>query len=392
MFRNILRISVLCFFVAATGQCPAAEPDVTIRILYAEQKNDRPPVLSGIAPVPEDLGLQGARLGVSDNVSGGKFLGRTFRLEEVIAKPGESLLAKLDILQAPDFVILNAPADVVTAIADLPGAKDKIIFNVAAYDERLREEDCRVNVLHTLPSRAMLTDALAQFLVAKKWTSVLLMAGARDNDKAYAESFRHSAAKFNLVIVADKPWELEADLRESAATEIPLLTQDGGEDVVVVADENDDFGPLIPYNTFFARPVVGTHGLRPAGWSHVIETWGARQLQNRFEEQASRPMRNVDFAAYIAVRVVGEGALRLKTTDAAQMRQLIVSEELRLSAFKGRGLTFRDWNGQMRQPIHLVTEQAQIADAPFESFLHEVTDLDTLGLDRPETKCTEFNR
>jgi ABC transporter substrate binding protein (PQQ-dependent alcohol dehydrogenase system) len=160
----------------------------------------------------------------------------------------------------------------------------------------------------------------------------------------------------------------------------------------VVADENDDFGPLIPYNTFYARPVAGTQGLRPTGWSNVIETWGARQLQNRFEALAGRPMRDVDFAAYIAMRVVSEGALRLKTADTRQMRALIMSEDLQLSAFKGRGLTFRDWNGQLRQPIHLVTEQAQIADAPYEAFLHEVTDLDTLGLDRPETKCMEFNK
>ncbi len=365
---------------------------MNVRVLYAEQKTEPSPVLSGMVPVPEDLGLQGARLGLADNISGGTFLGQTYELEEVIAQPDESLVGKLNLAKAADFIVLNAPAEVVTAIADMPGAKNKIIFNVASYDERLREEDCRVNVLHTLPSRAMLTDALAQFLVVKKWINVLLLAGARDNDKLYADSFRRSAAKFGLTIAADKPWELEADLRESASTEIPLLTQDADTDVVVVADENDDFGPLIPYNTYYARPVVGTQGLRPTGWSNVIETWGARQLQNRFEALAGRPMRDVDFAAYIAMRVVGEGALRLKTADTRQMRALIMSDDLQLSAFKGRGLTFRDWNGQLRQPIHLVTGQAQIADAPYEAFLHEVTDLDTLGLDRPETKCTEFNK
>jgi ABC transporter substrate binding protein (PQQ-dependent alcohol dehydrogenase system) len=67
-----------------------------------------------------------------------------------------------------------------------------------------------------------------------------------------------------------------------------------------------------------------------------------------------------------------------------------MSEDLNLSAYKGRGVTFRRWNGQLRQPIHLVTKETQVAAAPFEEFLHEFSDLDTLGLDKPETRCTKF--
>jgi ABC transporter substrate binding protein (PQQ-dependent alcohol dehydrogenase system) len=389
MLRKSLKSFVLAAELLSCVNWAQAE-ELKVRIIYAEQQFERPAVLSGMRPIPEDLGLQGARLGIFDNISGGKFLQQSYELEEVIATPPEKLTEKLKLTGAADFIILNAPADVVTAVADLPEAKDKVIFNIGARDERLREEDCRANVLHTGPSHAMLADAVAQFLLVKKWTNVMLLAGARDNDKLYADAFRRAATKFSLNMSVDKPWALEADMRENAATEIPLLTQDADTDVVVVMDENDDFGPLIPFNTYYARPVLGTHGLIAAGWSDMIETWGARQLQNRFEELAKRPMRETDFAAYLAARVVGEGVLRLKTGDTKQLRSFFLSEDLQLSAFKGRGLTFRNWNGQLRQPIHLVTKDAQISEAPYEQFLHEVTDLDTLGLDRPETKCGRF--
>jgi ABC transporter substrate binding protein (PQQ-dependent alcohol dehydrogenase system) len=391
MLRKCLKLLVAGGYIWACVN-PAQAEDLMVRILYAEQQVERPAILSGLRPVPDDEGSQGARLGIADNMSGGKFLGQSYVLEEVIASPSERLSEKLDLTAAPDYIILNAPADVVTVIADSPQAINKIIFNVGAHDERLREVDCRSNVLHTLPSYAMLADAIAQFLLVKKWQSVMLLSGARDNDRLHAESFRRSASKFGLTLDADKPWSLEADMRESAATEIPLLTQDANTDVVVVIDANDDFGPLIPYNTSYARPVLGTHGLVATGWSDVIETWGARQLQNRFEEQAKRPMREIDFAAYLAARVVGEGVSRLKTDDVAKLRPFILSEDLQLSAFKGRGLTFRDWNGQLRQPIHLVTSDAQISDAPYEAFLHEMTDLDTLGIDKPETTCERFGK
>jgi ABC transporter substrate binding protein (PQQ-dependent alcohol dehydrogenase system) len=275
-------------------------------------------------------------------------------------------------------------------IADLPAAKDKIIFNVAARDESAREENCRANLLHTIPSRAMLTDAVAQYLLVKKWLNVLLLAGQQSNDLAYAEAMRNSATKFGLTITADKSWSLEGDMRETAANEIPLITQGTNYDVVALADENDDFGSLIAFNTDMPRPIVGTHGLVATGWSDVIEPWGAVQLQNRFVKLAGRGMNEIDFAAWTATHIVGEAATRTKSADVKTLRSFMLSDKFNMAAFKGRGVTFRNWNGQLRQPIHLVTKETQVAMAPFEGFLHAVNEMDTLGKDMPETKCMKF--
>jgi ABC transporter substrate binding protein (PQQ-dependent alcohol dehydrogenase system) len=380
-------------FVFWVGFASVSHADgLNITILYGEQKIERSATLSGLHPVPEDLGLRGAELAMIDNQETGHFTKDTYKLEQLSAPIGTHLT---DVLAAhannlPDYLIINAPQDELLRIADLPQLKDKIIFNVAARDESAREENCRTNVLHTIPSRAMLADAVAQFLLVKKWTNILLLPGPKIGDMAYADAFRNAATKFGLTIVAEKPWSLEGDMRETAATEIPLITQGSTYDVIVVADESDDFGSLISYNSDLPRPIVGTHGLVATGWSDVIEPWGAIQLQNRFVKLSGRGMREVDFAAWVAIRVVGEAVTRTKSADLKALRAFILSDELNMAAFKGRAVTFRNWNGQLRQPIHLVTKETQVAMAPFEGFLHATNDLDTLGPDLPESKCLKF--
>jgi ABC transporter substrate binding protein (PQQ-dependent alcohol dehydrogenase system) len=388
----LIRCFVMVFLAAGAVPLPArGETPQTVRILYAEQAFVRPPTLSGLISVPPDLGLRGVDLATSQNNGAGKFTNKIFVVEKLVAKPGESLSQMLSQRQdLPQAIILNAPSAEVLKVADLPNLQGKLLFNASSRDEGLREEDCRANLLHTIPSRSMLADALAQFLRQKRWDNWLLLPGPTVDDQAFNAALKKSAEKFGFTIVAEKPWALEGDMRESAGTEIPLITQGSDYDVVLVSDESNDFGPLIAYNTDLPRPVAGTHGLVTTGWSNVIEPWGAIQLQNDFQAMAKRPMTEADYAVYIAARAIGEAALRINADDPKALRDYIMSEDLNLSAYKGRGVTFRRWNGQLRQPIHLVTKETQVATAPFEEFLHEYSDLDTLGLDKPETRCTKF--
>src|SRR4029077_6153195 len=73
-------------------------------------------------------------------------------------------------------------------------------------DDRLREKDCRANLLHLLPSRAMLGDALVQYLVVKRWANFLLGVGHSEGDREFAADIRHAAQKFQARIVEEKPW------------------------------------------------------------------------------------------------------------------------------------------------------------------------------------------
>ena len=248
--------------------------------------------------------------------------------------------------------------------------------------------DCRANVLHVAPSRQMLTDALLQFLLSKRWTKLLLVSGPHPEDKLYADALRHSVKKFGAKIVAETTFDAHgADIRDTASKEFLLATRGPEHDVVAVADEADEFGTNLVFNTDTPRPVVGTQGLTPAAWGRPVEAWAAVQLQNRFKKLANRPMRPIDYAGWMAVHAVGEAAVQLKSVDTGAIHDLLLKPSFEVGGFKGRTLSFRAWNGELRQPIFDLWADAVVATAPLEGFLHQHTDLDTIGLDAPESAC-----
>ena len=390
MLRLIPILTATACAITAGSKLHANELD--INIVYLEQQRERPPVLSNLVVHPEDEGEQGAILGTADNNTTGKFLKDTYTLETIIVPPEEDVVAAAQaVLEGTKLVVLNMPSDKLLQIADLPAAADDLLFNAGSANVSLRSAGCRANMLHTLPSRAMLTDALMQFFKKRKWDSIYLLEGNRDVDKLYAASVRTSANKFRVSIAAEKQWIDDADMRRNASAEIPVFTQARKYDAVVVADEDDDFGQYVQYNTWLPRPVAGTAGLEPVAWDRVVEQWGAAQLQSRFEEQTERSMTSLDYAAWAAVRSIGEAVTRTQNTDPATIGEYLLSDKFALAGFKGAKMTYRKWNGQLRQPIPLVHPQSVVALAPIEGFLHHTSELDTLGLDQPESACEEMN-
>ena len=386
MVRTIL---ALLFFLPAI---PALAADLTVRILYLERRTPPPPALSNLDPIPEDLGLAGAMLGVADSNTTGKFLGHSYTLETMILDEEADLAEAIAALgpDAPDLILAKAPADDLLALADLPSAAEALIFNVGAADVRLRRADCRANLLHTLPSRAMLADAIAQFLVKKRWTRWFLVQGPSDGDRLYAEALRAAAKKFNTDIVADKPWPFAADMRRSAGAEAPAFTQVDAYDILLATDEAGDYARYLQYNTWDPRPIGAGAGLIATGWSRVVEQWGAAQLQGRFVEQSDRAMQDVDYAAWAAVRAISTAVTRASVSEAPAIRAFLLSDAFELGGFKGRKLSFRGWNGQLRQPIPLTSAGALVAQAPLDGFLHPKSEMDTLGYDRGVAGCTAF--
>jgi ABC transporter substrate binding protein (PQQ-dependent alcohol dehydrogenase system) len=378
-------------FALAAATAGAAEP-LAVRVLYLERQVERPPVLYNYDPHPQDEGLAGALLGVDDNATTGKFLGQSYELGAVVVPPGEDFLAaaRAALAAGDRLIVANAPAADLLALADLPEAEDALIFNGGAWDDALRGEGCRANVLHSLPALSMLTDALAQFLMVRQWDEWFLVQGEGPGDAAYVAALRASAEKFGAEIVDARTVAFDADMRRNMQQEGPALTQGEDHDVIVVADVIEDWARYLPFNTWQARPVVGTEGLRPVAWDGVLEQWGAVQLQNRFERLASRRMLPVDYGVWAAVRSIGEAATRTGAADPGALRDYLLSDRFELAGFKGLAMTYRPWDGQLRQPIPLVTRNALAGLAPFDAYLHEVSPLDTLGVDRPETDCEAF--
>ncbi|MEM7488520.1 MAG: ABC transporter substrate-binding protein [Pseudomonadota bacterium] len=378
-------------FAACLLAWPAGAVEVVVAHLRVVQPP--PPVLSQLEVRPGGLGLDGTRLGREDNATTGGFLGHDYAVAAFeVEVDGDVAGVARQVLAETSLLIVDAPRGALLAIADLPEAAGALIFNASEGDPSLRNEACRANLLHTVPSTAMRTDALAQFLTVRRWDDLVLVAGEHAADLAYADALERSLTKFGLEVDARKTWAFDADMRRNAAAEVPLFTQGFGDyDALLVADELGDFGRFLLYNTWEPRPVAGSEGLTAETWAPVVEQWGAIQLQNRFQDLAGRGMAPEDWAAWAAMRAIGEGVTRTNGADPAALRAFLLSDDFELAGFKGRPLTFRAWNGQLRQPIPIVHPRALVASAPLEGFLHQRTELDTLGLDEPESECTAFN-
>lgn len=383
-------LSALIVSVVLSASSAAAE--IAVPVIFFHQQVELPPTLSNLDPIPEDRGEMGARLGLADNRTTGGFLGHNYSLETVIVPvDGDPVAEAREALARSPFLILDAPAQVQQAIADMPEAAQAILFNSSSRDVGLRDAGCRPNLLHTLPSNLMRSDALMQFARTKRWERLALIEGEHPADTLFAETLRASATKYGIRISAEKVWSFDADMRRNASQEVPLFTQELGEyDLLVVSDELNDFGRYIAYNTWLPRPVAGSEGLVPTAWAPVVEQWGAAQLQSRFRELAARPMLSHDYAAWAAMRTIGEAVTRTNSGDPSTLRDFILSDAFELAGFKGRPLSYRSWNGQLRQPIPLVTPRALAAQAPLPGFLHQRNEMDSLGLDAPESKCTAF--
>lgn len=388
MLRNL--VASLALVCTGTGAFAQALEVPLVWLRHAEPER---PVLSNLDPIPEDSGRAGAELALEDNATTGKFLGQKYSLEIIeVGKDDDPLPAARAALAASPFVVLDAPAATMLAIADLPEAQGAILFNAAASDVSLRAENCRANLFHTKSSYTMQADALMQFARFKRWDDLVMIVGNAPEDADLAAAFDTSATKFGLQIAETKQWIFDADMRRNAAQEVPLFTQDlAAHDMLLIADVANDFARYIAYNTWEPRPIAGSEGLRPVSWAPVVEQWGAAQLHSRFADLAGRDMDPSDYAAWAAIRAVGEAVTRTKSADPAVLRAYLLSDDFELAGFKGRPLSFRSWNGQLRQPIPLVTRAALVAQAPLPGYLHQRTELDTLGIDQPETTCTAFN-
>lgn len=378
------------FFQLVNVNLVYAKSKQIIDIAYLTQEQIAPPQLSNAEPFIKNKGIIGAELGIDDDNTTGEFTGQQFNLKKFIVPLDGNITDTFNkaISHHFQYVIVNLPVTQLTQLADLPATKDLLLLDVATMDDALRNEQCRNNVLHLLPSRAMRADALAQYMMKKRWDKWFLVVGSTQEDRLFAEAIRRAAKRFGMKIIADKTWEHTFDARRTEQSDVAVFTQiDDAYDVVVVADEQGQFGEYLDYRTWNPRPVIGTQGLMATAWHKTHEQWGAIQIQNRFKEKAGRWMEEQDYAAYLATRALGEAATRTKSNDIKQLKAYILSDAFALQGYKGNPLSFRTWDGQLRQPILLAAPKSLVAVAPIEGFLHPKTELDTLGYDQPETQC-----
>ena len=305
------------------------------------------------------------------------------KVEAVEAASADEAKAQATRLEKAGAVALVT--DLPTAWTQATAAASKLpILNAGNADNLLREQGCRANLFHTLPSERMFSDALAQTLVARKWSRVLLLTGPEPDDVARSAVVQASIKRYGLKLVAQRPFKMSADPRERDMANPLLLTGNTEYDAVWVVDTDGEFARTLPYRTALPRPVVGNGGLMAEAWAPRFERFGAPQLAKRFLKAQQRPMTGIDWAAWQAAKAIIQAAL---AAPPPKLMQTLLGADFTLDGFKGSRLSFRAWDRQLRQPMLLTDGQGVISLAPVEGILHPKNVLDTLGADAPEKLC-----
>ena len=363
--------------------------ELTTEIVFITKEREVPPVLSNLDPILQDEGFYGIQLAIEDNLTTGRFLGHDYNAKMILISLEEDLESEFKKLldQGYKYFIADLNSEELLQIAKLSEKSEVLIMNVRSKSDSLRNEDCRSNIFHIPPSRAMLSDALTQYLIKKKWKKWFLVTGPADSDAQFSSAIKKSAKKFNVKIKEERIWDYASDLRRTAQKEIPLFTKGVNYDVLVVSDEKGEFGEYLLYRTWEPLIVSGTQGLVPKSWHRTHEQWGATQMQNRFRRKSGRWMTEVDYSAWVGVRAIGEAISRIKNNSVLDIRKYLLSEKFGIGAYKGVKVSFRSWNGQLRQPILLAAARSMVSVSPQEGYIHPVSELDTMGVDKPESTC-----
>jgi len=379
---------------AAAGGTAQSKP---MRIVYLGKEYEEPlPLSYAEKPIP-DKGIQGARLMLKEANQAGNFVGHSFELTEAIVPQDADVVAKAkEVLAGGDrFIITDLePADLL-AVADLPEAKDAVIMNIRSSATALRQEQCRINVFHVIPDYAMRADALAQYLIWKKWPRWFVTRRDSPQDQDYLAQVKRSAARFGGKVVDDKLYDLPPGARnldsghQQIQAQIPMETEAAPDhDVVWVINSDDDFGDYLLFRTYLPRPVVGTQGLQAVAWDKSYTESGAMHFQNAIPRIAKRVPVERDYTAWLGFRALADSAMKSGKTTPREVKAYMLSDEFKLEGFKGQAMSFRTWDHQMRQPIVLGGgTRVPVSTSPQEGFLHPTNVTDTLGFDKPETKC-----
>lgn len=129
-----------------------------------------------------------------------------------------------------------------------------------------------------------------------------------------------------------------------------------------------------------------------AMWHESLERFGAGQLNARFRDRFGSGMDSDAWAAWFAVKVAAETALRARTTSPAELIAALVRPTARFDGHKGHPLTFRSWDHQLRQPLYLVgrgADPSHLIEVPGRAGegVTVAEQLDQLGMSASDSAC-----
>ena len=332
--------------------------------------------------------VQGVQLGASDAEVGLRAAGQAIKVIEATAGNAADLGRVLQQLQNDRvaYWVLDLP-DAHVAQAVQAAGNRALLFNVSAASDALRSHSCAAMLFHTYPSLAMMGDALAQYLAARSWRNALVLQGPSPADQHQGQAWQRAAKRYGIKTVATRTFKLSGDPRERDLANTRLLTNERSHDVVAVMDADGEFARTLPYATQQPRLVVGANGLVALAWHAQWERNGGPQVNRRFARLAQRPMVGQDWAAWVAVKSIAALLVDHNRAALPEQARLLRSGQVFVDGAKGPRLSYRAWDGQLRQPLFLSHLDGVVGTAPLDGVLHPVETMDTLGVDEQESPC-----
>jgi ABC transporter substrate binding protein (PQQ-dependent alcohol dehydrogenase system) len=386
ILRALLSVALICASTVVTAR------DLTIGVLFdpSDERYEWRRLDKSYPGHPLGRPKAGAELAIKESQFQLSQAKLNVSLQEMPADSVQSAREQIDAMvgKGVHHFLLDLPGSTIAELTRVLHHPEAILFNVSAQESVLRRAACAENLFHTMPDETMMADAIAQFLTAHKWNRVLLLSSMRVEDGSVVAAVQSAVRRYGLKLVANRPFKLSNNPRERDLGNVALLTAGIDADVIWVVDGDGEFARSVPYRTVLPRPVVGSAGLVAEGWHASWERYGAPQLNRRFKKAEGRPMAAADWAAWMATKSIIEVALKLP--ESRKHRKALRDPRLVLDGFKGARLSFRPWDQQLRQPIFLAhggIGGGIAGAAPFDGFLHQKNNLDTLGADEKESPC-----
>ncbi|WP_423065884.1 ABC transporter substrate-binding protein [Devosia sp. CN2-171] len=390
MIRRFLGLLPLAASLLLCGGASAAD----VKVGYLGLKDDlryHPEVAYTRIEISPALNpVEGARLGLEDLKIVTDAVDIAVTLDEQQATDAADASAKVAAMAAAGerFVILDLPGDIVSQVATAAAALPITLVNATASQDALRDL-CQPNLIHTGASDRMIADTYTQFLRHRNWTKVLILVGKEPRDKEIADAFEASAKRLRLDIRDRREFTTSTDPANREANNTMLVTGGTDYDVVFIADSLSEYARYLNYATQLPRPVIGTTGLTASEWHWSWDRDGATQVTLRFQRLAhgGRVMSGSDWSTWIAAKSIATAYAKARSDDPQKIYDYMRGNRFNIDGSKGYRMNFRPWDGQLRMPTVLATSNAVTEAAPFPEFLHQTNELDTLGVDEPESKC-----
>ena len=341
----------------------------------------------------ESRAVDGAKLGIIEAKKLQRITKTEFMLDHIRLIDENSIYDLMISSEIKKYkaVLLDIPLDSFEKIKNLIIKNNNIIFfNTTDQSNFIRSDVCIKNLFHSFPSDMMKTDAIAQFLVNKKWNKTLMLTGPLIQDINLANSFRVSAKKFGIKILKEKFFVNSNDPRIREKNNLSFLTQGKKYNSIFISDFDGEFALTLPNNSVKSANVFGSSGLIALAWHWSYMRHGAPQVNGRFERKFDRRMTERDWSAWIAIKSITEGILRTKSDQTEDLQKYLTTDNFKVDGSKGISLNYRSDTKQLRQPIFLVSGNNWVTTvAPLQNYQSKENNLDTIGIVNRKNICRD---